>query len=75
MKSERETLEKLEKMSNVNMSSQKQQEIWDNIEKEIDDMKPVRVKRYSSVWGTGAAAVAAVAVLAGGIYTFTNHGS
>lgn len=74
MKSERETLEKLEKMSTVQMSSQKQQEIWDNIEKEIDTMKPVRAKRHASVWGTSAAAVAAVAVLAGGIYTFTNHG-
>lgn len=74
MKSERETLEKLEEMSHVQMSSHKQQEVWDDIVKEIDDMKPERIKRHSGVWGTSAAAAAAVAVLAGGFYAFTNHG-
>lgn len=75
MESERNTLEKLSAVSDVKMSSQKQQEIWNTIEKEIDQMKPVRTKhRRSNLWGTGAAAVAAVAIVAGGFYAFSNHG-
>ncbi len=74
MKSEREILEKLAAVCEVKMSSQKQQEIWDNIEKEMDRMKPIRPKRRSNIWGTSAAAVAAVAIFAGGFYAFSNHG-
>ncbi|MCF8564572.1 hypothetical protein LLE49_07415 [Alicyclobacillus tolerans] len=73
MKSERETLEKLSAISDVKMSSQKQQDIWNNIEKEIDHMNPVRMKRRSNFIGTSAAAVAAVAIVAGGFYAFSNH--
>lgn len=74
MESEHNTLEKLSAVSDVKMSSHKQQEIWDDIEKEIDQMKPVRTKhRRSSLWGTGAAAVAAVALVAGGFYALANH--
>jgi len=75
MESERKALEKLSSVADVKMSSQKQQEIWDTIEKGIDQMKPVRTKhRRSSLWGAGAAAVAAVAIVAGGFYAaFSNH--
>jgi len=75
MKSEPETIEKLAAISNVEMSSQKQQEIWENIEKEIEHMHPVRTKHRSSVWGTSAATVAAVALVAGGFYAYSNHGT
>jgi hypothetical protein len=74
MESERKTLEKLSAVSDVKMSSHKQQEIWDTIEREIDQMEPVRAKRRSNLWGTGAAAVAAVAIVAGGFYAFSHHG-
>lgn len=75
MKSEQETVKKLSVMSSVSMSPHKQQEVWDNIEKEIEHMQPVRTKRRSSVWGAGAAAVGAVALVVGGFYAYTNHGT
>lgn len=74
MKSERETLERLSAVSGVKMSAQKQQEIWDTIEKKMAYLKPVsNRKRRLNVLGTSLAAVIAVAIIAGGFYTFSNH--
>lgn len=74
MKSENDTLEQLGTVSDVKMSPQRQQEIWNNIEEALDQMKPERTKRHSGVWGTSAAAVAAVLLVAGGLYAFSGHG-
>ncbi|WDL95921.1 LppP/LprE family lipoprotein [Alicyclobacillus sp. ALC3] len=74
MKSEKETLEQLGTVSEVKMSPQRQQEIWNHIEEALGQEKPKRAKRHSGVWGTSAAAVAAVLLVAGGFYAYSGHG-
>ena len=57
------------------MPAQKQAEIWNNIEREMGQNPPMgNARRNSNRLGTGAAAVAAVLVLAGGFYAFANPG-
>ncbi|CAM3814787.1 hypothetical protein [Alicyclobacillus pomorum] len=77
MTSERDILEKLSVVSNIRMSSQKQQEIWNNIQQEISQTKVIqtkknKLKRYSNIFAGGSAVVAAIAIVAG-LYTFKGN--
>lgn len=52
----------------IKMSSDKQREIWNNIEREIQEITPIKIKRSrTSMFGNIAVAVAGVAVVAGGV--------
>lgn len=76
MKSELEILEKLSVASNVRMSTHKQQEIWSSIELQMEQASPLKSsKRRTTIIGTSAAAVAAVAILSGTLITVSHRGS
>lgn len=70
MLSERETFEKLSAASDVKMSPKKQQEIWYNIEREWNNVKPRKNKvrrKIQEIKTVTAAAVAMLAIVGGGI--------
>ncbi|GEO28093.1 hypothetical protein AAC03nite_38780 [Alicyclobacillus acidoterrestris] len=67
MNSEREILEKLSLISSMQMSVQKQDEIWNNIEQEMKKTKFRKSKRGFTMFSNIAAVVVALAVVTGGI--------
>lgn len=82
MKSEHEVLEKLTAASNVHMSPQKQQEIWNTIEQKISQEQSIQSthstasKKSKRNWMyLGGVGIAAVVALTIGVTSYSHHGT
>jgi hypothetical protein len=73
MNEEQTTIEKYAPLSKMELSNKEQEQIWMNVEQRIKSVSQRTPKRRSHVFGTSAAAVAAVLIVAGGVYVYASH--